>query len=112
MRRKPQCTTSWSSTTSTHRRRPSPPSTSPGVDKEPHLPSVGPTGPELDDPAELECFARGQPQPHAPGRRALGLDAVVDDLEPEAAVRVVHADVQAGGLGMPEGVAHRLVEYR
>src|ERR671933_2144018 len=87
IRRKPQWTTSWSSTTSTRRRRPAgrasgPAPTSGTVNRhrQPHAPRPRLALPELDHPADLERLERGETEAHAGLARAAA-DAVVDDLE-------------------------------
>src|SRR5579884_909577 len=85
MRRKPQCTTSWSSTTSTRRREglrvPS------AIDRhhEPDLPGARAALAELDHAAHLERLEGGEAQAHA-GPVTRGGDAVVDDVHDEGAV--------------------------
>src|ERR1700744_2871338 len=64
--RKPQCTTSWSSTTSTRRRCGLRVATvllagASAIERyhQPHVPAVGAVWPELDDPTALQRLERG-----------------------------------------------------
>src|SRR4051794_13639466 len=74
--RKPQCTTSWSSTISTPILLP-PGSTPLSLIVERHhqadLPATFVTRPELDDAAQLECLEGGEAQTHAGGAIAAAL---------------------------------------
>src|SRR4051795_6206367 len=109
MRRKPQCTTSWSSTTSTRSRLSAPPpaasrlgltSGTPKRHRQSHAPDPGLALAELDDPARLDRLERREPQPHpARGLRA-ALDAVVADLHHEGAVDPPQRDVDLRRLGV------------
>src|SRR3954454_15151771 len=109
--RKPQCTTSWSSTTSTLSRRVEEGSAGGAIDKQPHLPSLASARPELDDPADLEGLQRGQAKSHAPRLPALAPHAVVDDLEQEVAVVALHPHVETRGVGVLAGVAGGLAQH-
>src|SRR3954454_18204299 len=92
-RRKPQWTTSWSSTIST--RTLLPPGSKPFsliVDRhhQSNLPATLVAGAELDDAAQLERLEGGQAQTHAGGPvGATGGHAVVCDLQDEGAVLAV-----------------------
>src|SRR5665213_3118844 len=86
MRRNPQCTTSWSSTTSTLSRSglrsaSAMPILDVGHD-EPHLPGARVALPELHHSAALQRLERRQAQTH-PGPPPGRLDAIVDDLQDE-----------------------------
>src|SRR5579875_3075527 len=89
--RKPQWTTSWSSTTSTRRRlalRLSTRGVRSGIvgHQQAQLPAVGGEGPELEKTAGLKRLEGREPEPH-PRRSAVAglLDAVVCHLEQKGA---------------------------
>src|SRR4051812_41333 len=102
MRRKPQCTTSWSSTTSTRSRLSAPPppasrlgltSGTPKRHRQPYAPDPGLALAELDDPTRLDRLECGEPQPHPARRPRSSVDAVVADLHHEGAVDPPERDV-------------------
>src|SRR5689334_3661144 len=107
MSRKPQWTTSWSSTMSTRSRRSEVPpvsragltSTSDTINRyrqsHPPRPLLGLA--ELDDAVRLQRLERGQPQAHPRAPRALA-HTVVGDLEDQRPVDLAQRDVDARGL--------------
>src|SRR4051794_25215942 len=112
MRRKPQCTTSWSSTTRTPSLRASLSRSGRAMgDHELDLPGAGVTLAELDHAAALQRLERGEAQPH-PGLARVPDDAVVGHLEDERAVLVAGAHGDARRARVLVGVAHRLDEHR
>src|SRR3954452_15850359 len=114
-RRKPQWTTSWSSTISTPTLFP--PGSKPFsliVDRhhQADLPAAFVAGAELDHAAQLERLEGGQTQTHAGGPvRAARGHAVVCDLEDEGAVLAVGANGDVRGLGMLARVPQRFREH-
>src|SRR3954467_6959752 len=109
MRRKPQCTTSWSSTTRTRSRLSAPPpalsrlgltSGTPKRHRQPYAPDPRLALAELDAPARLTPRGRGEPHPHpARGPRA-AVHAVVADLHHERAVDPPQRHVDLRRLGV------------
>ena len=115
--RKPQCTTSWSSTTSTRRRSGLRLSsscarlrhragTTSRTCQVPGSRSPNSTTPPL---CSASNAASRSPIPALPARAA---DAVVDDLEHERAVGAADAHRHRGRAGVLAGVAHRLGQHR
>src|SRR3954454_18249778 len=119
MSRSPQCTTSWSSTTSTRRRRSAVPEASrPGFRSGPFKRHRQPyaQGPrlalaELHDPARLAGFERGELEAHAGARGPRpAVDAVVAHLHRPHAVLAAQRDLDPPRRGVLVRVAHRLGE--
>src|ERR1700754_164600 len=120
MSRRPQCTTSWSSTTRTRSLRSDEPAAMrDGLRSGPvkghcqsDAPCAGRPLAELHDAAELERLKRRELETHA-ALAGLAAHAVVDDVEHE---RVVAGDLQAdldlGRPGVLVGVANGLGEHR
>src|SRR5690349_2662289 len=115
--RRPQCTTSWSSTTSTRRRRSLEPvairlgfMSTVNRHRQTHAPRAGVALAELDDAAELERLQRRELEAH-PGLLRAAADAVVADVEYERSVLALEADLYARGLRVLVGVSHRLGEH-
>src|SRR3954471_23191000 len=120
MSRSPQWTTSWSSTTSTRRRRSAVPEASqPGLTsgpfkrhRQPHAPAAGLALAELDNTARLQGLERGQLEPHADaGRARPPVHAVVAHLHRPQAVLSVQRDLDPARGGVLVRVAHRLREH-
>src|SRR5579875_3124627 len=113
-----QCTTSWSSTTSTRSRsglrRALTIALTSAIDRhhQPNLPASRLTLAELNHAAGLQRLKRGEAKPH-PGASPSGLPprAVVDDLEHERAVAAAGADRHRRWPRVPVGVAHRLAQH-
>src|ERR1700742_3148475 len=100
--RKPQCTTSWSSTTST-RSRSGLRSSSVIVlvgDHEAHLPDALLALAELDDAVGLQSLERREAQPHAGAAAVGGGGPIVDDLHPERPVGPAQPHVDVGRLSV------------
>ena len=121
IRRKPQWTTSWSSTistrsfvsspTSSRRDRARRPSLAlvPMRHDEADLPQVAVAGAELEQPTVLKRLEAGQTQAHA-GDARVSLNAVVCHLEHECPVAEHRVHGDARGVGMLVRIADRLGE--
>src|SRR5215218_4727719 len=118
--RRPQCTTSWSSTTSTRSlRSPEPDAIRLGLTsgtlmghRQSHAPDPGLTWPELDQAAELERLQHREPQAHPGDRPAALADPVVADLHHPGAVLARELDLDPLRPRVLAGVAHGLDEDR
>src|SRR3954452_8224478 len=113
--RKPQWTTSWSSTISTQSLRPVPfssVSVFTGRNHQPDLPFVAVARTELDEAAHLQRFERRQSQAHPRRLLAFAVHSVVDDLEHEHVVVLAGADRHRRRIRMLLRVAQRLTEDR
>src|SRR4051812_24422824 len=119
MSRRPQCTTSWSSTTSTRSLRSEEPAAMrDGLRSGPvkgycqsDAPRAGRALAELDDATELERLQRRELEPHAALAR-LAADAVVEHVEHErVAVLDLEADLDLGRPRVLVGVADGLGEH-
>src|SRR6516165_5681584 len=112
MRRIPQWTTSWSSTTRTLNRS-GLRSDASEVNRhhQPDLPGPGLALAELDHATALERLECGQPQAHAGAVPGAG-DPVVGHLDHERADVATDADADLVRVRVLVGVAHRLGEDR
>src|SRR4051794_29378023 len=112
-RRKPQWTTSWSSTIKTASLRParSRSSVFTGRHHEPDLPLVAVACPELDEAAHLQRLERGQAEAHPGGALRRAVHAVVHDLEHEDPVGLTRANGDLRRARMLLRVAQRLAQH-
>src|SRR3954447_17021466 len=113
--RKPQWTTSWSSTISTQSLRPVPLSSLSvftGRDHQPDLPLVAVARAELDEATHLQRLEGRKSQPHAGRLLARAVHAVVDHLEDEHIVVLGCLHRHLRWARMLLRVAQRLAEDR